>query len=68
MEGFNPGDFTIPSRAAGDPPFKVGPFKDMTFDFENLKKQFYEAMNFDYKTGAIAKEKIEEMGLQDVLK
>jgi aldehyde:ferredoxin oxidoreductase len=67
-EGFKPNDFIMPSRAAGDPPFKVGPFKGMTFDFENLKRQFYEAMSFDYETGAIAKEKIEEMGLQDVLK
>ena len=67
-EGFRPSDFTMPPRAAGDPPFEVGPFKGMTFDFENLKKQFYEAMSFDYETGAIAKEKIEEMGLQDVLK
>jgi aldehyde:ferredoxin oxidoreductase len=67
-EGFKPSDFTMPPRAAGDPPFEVGPFKGMTFDFENLKKQFYDAMSFDYETGAIAKEKIEEMGLQDVLK
>jgi len=67
-EGFKPADFTIPPRAAGDPQFKVGPFKDRTFYFENLKRQFYEAMSFDYTTGAIAKDKIEEMGLQDVLK
>ena len=66
-EGFKPDDYKMPPRAAGDPPFEVGPFKDMTFDFENLKKQFYEAMSFDYETGAIAKEKIEEMGLKDVL-
>lgn len=67
-EGFKPSDFTMPSRAAGDPQFKVGPFKDKTFDFENLKKQFYDAMSFDYETGAVSKEKIEEMGLQDVIK
>ncbi len=67
-EGFKPGDFVMPARAAGDPQFKVGPFKDKTFDFENLKKQYYDAMKFDFLTGAIAKEKIAELGLQDVLK
>jgi aldehyde:ferredoxin oxidoreductase len=66
-EGFKPEDFKMPPRAAGDPQFKLGPFKDMTFDFENLKKQFYDAMDFDYKTGAVKKEKIIELGLQDII-
>jgi aldehyde:ferredoxin oxidoreductase len=66
-EGFKPSDFMMPARISGKPPFKVGPFKDLTLDFEELKRQFYEAMKFDYVTGAIQQERIAELGLQDVL-
>lgn len=65
-EGFKPSDFIMPPRVEGKPPFKVGAFKDLTLDMEDLKRQFYEAMGFDYTTGAIQKEKIVELGLQDV--
>ena len=46
----------------------VGAFKDLTLDLEELKRQFYEeGMGFDFKTGEISKEKIKELGLQDIL-
>jgi aldehyde:ferredoxin oxidoreductase len=41
--------------------------KDRTIDIEGLKKQYYEAMGFDVDTGAISKERINALGLQDVL-
>jgi aldehyde:ferredoxin oxidoreductase len=66
-EGFKPSDFTMPPRIEGKPPFKVGVFKDLTLDMEELKKRFYEAMGFDYQTGAIKRERIAELGLDDVL-
>jgi aldehyde:ferredoxin oxidoreductase len=66
-EGFKPSDFVMPERITGKPPFKVGPFKDLTLDFEELKRQFYEAMKFDYLSGAIQTDRIVELGLQDVL-
>jgi aldehyde:ferredoxin oxidoreductase len=66
-EGFKPGDFTMPPRIEGKPPFKVGAFKDMTLDMEELKKQFYAAMGFDYETGAIKREKIVELGLESLV-
>jgi aldehyde:ferredoxin oxidoreductase len=66
-EGFKPTDFTIPPRVAGDPPLKVGALKDKTIDIEGLKKQYYEAMGFDVDTGAISQERINALGLQDVL-
>jgi len=66
-EGFKPSDFTIPPRVAGNPPLKLGLLKDKTIDIEGLKKQYYEAMGFDVDTGAISKERINALGLQDVL-
>jgi aldehyde:ferredoxin oxidoreductase len=66
-EGFKPSDFTMPPRIEGKPPFKVGVLKDLTLDMEELKKQFYDAMGFDYQTGAVKKERIAELGLEGIL-
>jgi aldehyde:ferredoxin oxidoreductase len=66
-EGFKPSDFTIPPRVAGNPPLKAGPLKGITVDIDNLKRQYYEAMGFDVETGEISKERIDALGLQDVL-
>jgi aldehyde:ferredoxin oxidoreductase len=66
-EGFKPGDFKMPPRLSGIPPFKVGLLKDITIDFEGLKKQYYEAMGFDTETGKIRKDRIEALGLKDIL-
>jgi aldehyde:ferredoxin oxidoreductase len=66
-EGFKPTDFTIPPRVEGKPPLKEGQLKGITLDMEELKKQFYEAMGFDYQTGAVKAEKIKELGLEGVL-
>ena len=66
-EGFKPGEFKMPPRISGNPPLKVGLLKDITIDFEDLKRQYYEAMGFDTKTGAIRKDRIEALGLQDIL-
>ena len=40
----------------------------MTIDSEGLKRQFYEAMGFDVETGAIGKDRIAALGLQDVVR
>ncbi len=67
-EGFKPSDFTIPPRVEGKPPLTAGVFKDLTIDLETLKKLFYEAMSFDYQTGAIDKKRITELGLDDIIR
>lgn len=67
-EGFKPGDFKLPERVNGNPPLKVGALKGATIDAEGLKKQFYKTMSFDTETGAISKDRIEVLGLQDVVK
>lgn len=66
-EGFAPGDFTAPPRVSGNPPLKAGSLKDITLDLEGLKRQYYEAMGFDTNTGEIRKDRIVELGLQDIL-
>jgi aldehyde:ferredoxin oxidoreductase len=66
-EGFAPADFVLPERARGNPPLEVGALKGVTVDSEGLKRQFYEAMGFDFETGAIERDRIEALGLDDVL-
>lgn len=66
-EGFRPGDFTLPERARGNPPLGAGALEGVTVDSEGLKKQFYEAMGFDFQTGAIDRDRIVALGLSDVL-
>jgi aldehyde:ferredoxin oxidoreductase len=66
-EGFKPEDFQLPERARGNPPLPTGRLEGVTIDSEGLKQQFYEAMGFDVLTGAIDKDQIVALGLQDVV-
>ena len=65
--GFKPSDFTIPPRVCGNPPLTAGKLKDVKIDFEELKRQYYEAMGYDTGTSNIRQETIESLGLQDIL-
>ncbi|MBN2241790.1 MAG: hypothetical protein JW793_03800 [Acidobacteria bacterium] len=66
-EGFRLSDFTLPERARGNPPLTAGPTRSVTLEFEGLKRQYLEAMGFDFETGKFRKERLEELGLQDIL-
>jgi aldehyde:ferredoxin oxidoreductase len=66
-EGFKPNDFKLPERVNGNPPMKVGGLKDVTIDSEGLKRQFYEAMDFDPVTGAVSADRARELGLDSIL-
>jgi aldehyde:ferredoxin oxidoreductase len=65
-EGFQLSDFTIPERARGNPPLSAGPTQGVTLEFEGLKRQYFEAMGFDFETGKFRKEVLEALDLQDL--
>lgn len=65
-EGFKLSDFTMPERARGNPPLTAGPTRGVTLEFEGLKRQYFEAMGFDLAAGKFRKERLEELGLQNV--
>ena len=65
-EGFRPSDFKLPERVNGNPPLQAGALKGVTIDSEGLKKQFYDAMGFDFETGVVAQDRLEALGLQDL--
>jgi len=66
-EGFKPADFTIPQRVCGNPPLTAGSLKDITIDFEELKRQYYEAMGYEFGTGKIRPDTIERLGLRGIV-
>jgi aldehyde:ferredoxin oxidoreductase len=66
-EGFKPADFTMPPRVYGNPPLKIGLLEGITVNIEGLKRQYYEAMGFDPSTGEIRQDRIEELGLENII-
>ncbi len=65
-EGFKPSDYVMPPRVSGNPPLTAGPLKGVTVDLEELKRQFYEAMGFDFSTNSYRRERLEQLGLRDL--
>ena len=57
----------MPARLCGNPPLTVGPLKGVTLDLEELKKQYYDAMGFDFSAGSFRRERLEALGLQATL-
>lgn len=65
-EGWKPSDYTLPPRVTGRPPLPEGSLKNVTIDYETLRKSYYRAMGWDPETGAIPEDKIKELGLHEL--
>ncbi len=67
-EGLNQRQFKIPGRILGIPPYKEGPLANRTVELDTLVDDYYAAMDWDLKTGKPSREKLLELGLDDVAK
>ena len=68
-EGILPKDATIPRRVIGDPPQKTGPNEGKTVDAEALKRNFFQAMEWDLETGKPSRKSLEQLGgFDDVIR
>lgn len=67
-EGFKPSDFRLPDRVLGKHPHRSGPLKGITLDLEPCIKEHSKSMGRDYATGKPTPERLEELGLDDVIK
>jgi aldehyde:ferredoxin oxidoreductase len=67
-EGIKPGDFKISGRAIGEPPLEEGPHAKVTLDIDTLKKDFFDAFDWDIETGKPSKDRLEKLGLHEVIK
>jgi aldehyde:ferredoxin oxidoreductase len=67
-EGFTPSDFKYPDRVLGNPPLKSGPLAGVTIENEvqQLVTDYFRSMDWDLKTGKPRKNKLIELGLDDV--
>jgi len=61
-----PKHFKMNPRGAGQPPLTVGPLKGIKLDRDRLKGDFLRAMQWDAKSGAPSKKKLDELGLQRI--
>jgi len=67
-EGLLPKDFTMPGRTVGSPPLKEGPLANVTVDVNTMVAEYYEAMDWDKETGKPSRDKLLELGLDDIAK
>lgn len=65
-EGLKPEDCKLRGHAIGDPPDSEGPLANITVDVDTLCSEYYRAMGWDPVTGKPSKEKLLELGLDDV--
>jgi len=67
-EGLNPLQFKVPDRVLGRPPQKEGPVAGVTVDEDTMVKEYLAVMDWDAKTAKPSKKKLQELGLEDVVK
>ncbi len=67
-EGINPAkDFSPHPRIIGNPPLKKGPARDVTLDFDQLTREYYDVMEWDRETGKPTKESLRRLDLKEIL-
>ena len=67
-EGISISDFRVPDRVAGNPPPESGPTAGRSVDFNTLLKDYFAVRGWDVNTGVPTKNKLLELGLEDVAK
>jgi len=65
-EGFKPSDFKYPGRVLGKPPLKSGPLARVTIHPEKMVAEYFKSMDWDLETGKPSRNKLTELGLEDV--
>ena len=67
-EGISFADWKIPGRMIGDPPLTAGPLQGITIDAKTMVAEYFEKMGWDPRTGRPSREKLQELGLSDIIK
>lgn len=65
-EGLNSLEYKVPGRVMGVPPLTEGPTTGVTYDEATLDREFLVEMDWDEKTTMPSKNKLKELGLDDV--
>jgi aldehyde:ferredoxin oxidoreductase len=67
-EGIRYQDTKVHGRAKGMPPLAKGPHANVTLDLDSLARDFYAEMGWDFETDKPIKERLEKLGLDEVIK
>jgi aldehyde:ferredoxin oxidoreductase len=65
-EGLNPVAWQLPGRVLGKPPLKDGPTAGIQVDNDTQVREFLEEMGWDPRSGKPTREKLRQLGLDDV--
>ncbi len=65
-EGLNPLEFHVPDRVYKTPPPDRGPLVGRGCDIELLVRDWYTEMDWDLQSGKPGRQKLEQLGLEDV--
>ena len=68
-EGLKPADFKLPPRAAGegDGLLQAGPLKGVTVPIEELRRDYFLAMNWSPETGRVSRAHAQKLGIDGLL-
>jgi aldehyde:ferredoxin oxidoreductase len=62
-EGIKPDMVDLPPRAKGQPPLEDGPLAGVTVDMDNMRREYWEAMEYDPENGWPSEEKLRRLGI-----
>ena len=65
-EGRFSSKFDFPERILGKPPLSSGPTAKITIDLDTMAKEYYKAMKWDWDSGKPKKERLFELGLEEI--
>lgn len=66
-EGINLVKTYFPARALGIPPLEGGPTAGFTVDSDLILSEYLDAMGWSHEDGRPSKEKLEELGMKDII-
>ena len=67
-EGISFADWKMPGRMIGNPPLAAGPLQGITIDAKTMVSEYCEKMGWDPRTGRPSREKLRELGLDNIIK
>jgi aldehyde:ferredoxin oxidoreductase len=65
-EGITPTNMSYPKIAKGIPPLESGPLKGIVVDFDSMRKEYLEEMDWDLKTCIPSSSKLKDLELEDL--
>jgi aldehyde:ferredoxin oxidoreductase len=66
-EGHNPLARNVPGRMVGDPPLEEGKLKDVTVDYQTMRRELLEYIGWDAQTTIPSEESLRRLGMEFLL-